>query len=399
LKDSFRTYWLGQGVSNLGDAFAFVAIPLLVLDATGSVAQMGLVTALQAAAQVAAALLAGSAVDRADRRRLMIACDAGRGLLLLGLGLAWLAGLRSMALVYSVAVAAAALGNTFLVASVAAVTNIVGRDRLTTANSRLQATQALAFVIGPALAGVVVARFGVAQAVLIDAGSFAVSVASLVSIRFHHQRADRVAGEGMLAGLRAGLRFMLGQPVLAAMTGVMTVMALLSSGGLGAGVIDLLIFHLRHELGRSERVVGLCLGLAALGALAGAITAPLLRRRAGFAACFVGGTAAQGLGLFVIGAFRNTSFTALGACLWCAGLTTRAVNGISMRQALVPDALLGRVTAASWTVIFAASAVGTAGISRLAAAFGTAPVFTATGLLVTVVATGAAFTPIRGARA
>ncbi len=78
---SFLIYWSGQTISAMGDAFAFVAVPLLVLEATGSVAKMGLVSALGVAAQVLASVVAGPLVDAVDRRRLMIACDLGRALI------------------------------------------------------------------------------------------------------------------------------------------------------------------------------------------------------------------------------------------------------------------------------------------------------------------------------
>ncbi len=75
---AFRRYWAGQAISAFGDAFAYVAFPLLVLDATGSVAAMGTVSAAAAVTQLLAGIAAGPIVDRSDRRRLMIACDLGR---------------------------------------------------------------------------------------------------------------------------------------------------------------------------------------------------------------------------------------------------------------------------------------------------------------------------------
>ena len=76
--DPFRRVWAGQAISALGDAFAFVAIPLLVLEATGSVARMGLVSATGVAAQMIGGLFSGAIADRVNRRKLMIACDLGR---------------------------------------------------------------------------------------------------------------------------------------------------------------------------------------------------------------------------------------------------------------------------------------------------------------------------------
>src|SRR5262245_692561 len=75
---SFRLFWAGQTVSAVGDAFAFVAMPLLVLEISGSITKMGVVTAIASAGQIVAGLFSGTVVDRLDRRRLMIGCDLAR---------------------------------------------------------------------------------------------------------------------------------------------------------------------------------------------------------------------------------------------------------------------------------------------------------------------------------
>lgn len=117
-------------------------MPLLVLDVTGSVTQMGYVTAGACAGQIAMSLVPGVILDRAHRRSLMIASDVGRMLLYASLPLVWWLGAPTLWLIYVVAVLAAALGNLFLVGYVAGIANIVPRDQLARANSRLQATQA-----------------------------------------------------------------------------------------------------------------------------------------------------------------------------------------------------------------------------------------------------------------
>ena len=85
----FNIYWLGQTLSGLGDAFAAIALPLLVLQSTGSLHRMGRLTALVAVAHVVAGLASGALVDRVDRRRLMIACDLGRWLVYSAVPIVW----------------------------------------------------------------------------------------------------------------------------------------------------------------------------------------------------------------------------------------------------------------------------------------------------------------------
>jgi MFS family permease len=399
---NFRLLWLGQAISTTGDAFAFVAMPLLVLEVTGSVTQMGYVTALACGGQIAMSLAAGIIVDRTHRRHLMIASDVGRMALYGILPIAWWIGAPRLWLIYVVAGLASALGNLFSVGYVTAIANVVEKEDLARANGRLQATQALTYAVGPLLAGAACSRFGPAGALVFDAASFGVSALSLSAVRFRNERAERVGGSdrrGVARELLAGLSFLARQPVLRAMTGVMLAVGLLASAGLSAAVIDLFVFHLRRDLAESSPVVGLCLGVAALGALAGAIGAPHLKKRYGFGACFLGGTAFQALGLTIAGAVGSAAATMMGAMCWAAGLTLRAVPAISVRQELTPDSLLGRVTAASWTVTFGAATIGSVLVTHLAAAVGAKHALAVTGMLLAIVVTLGSRTAVRSSTA
>jgi Na+/melibiose symporter-like transporter len=392
----FLIYWGGQSVSAMGDAFAFVAIPLLVLESTGSVAQMGLVSALGVVAQVLTSLFAGHLVDAVDRRRLMIACDLGRAAAYAALPLWWMARGPSLPILAAVAFVGGAHGNMFSVAYIAAVPSLVSGDRLNEANAKLQGAQALAYVLGPILAGIVAARTGAAWALGLDALSFLISVASLALVRFSQPAADRASpGAPGASSAWAGPRFVWRHPLLRAVLLLMVVLGLTGNIGLGAGVTDLVVYHMKHDLRLGDRDVGWCLGIAAVGAVAAAVLAPRLRRRFGFGACFLGGTFVQAIGLVLIGLVPREAATALGALLWSAGMLGRAIPSLSMRQALTPPALIGRVMSTFWTTTFGASALGTALVTRLAASVGAGRTFAAVGLAVGSVALVGLATPAR----
>lgn len=122
---AFRRFWFGQAASQLGDAFGFVAMPLLVLDATHSVAGMGTVTAVAAGGQLLATPFAGVIVDRVHRRRLMIGCDVVRLGLYASLPiLAW-SGRLHIGVLYAVALLTSIASNLFMVGYFAAITNLV----------------------------------------------------------------------------------------------------------------------------------------------------------------------------------------------------------------------------------------------------------------------------------
>jgi MFS family permease len=384
----------------VGDAFAFVALPLLVLEVGGTVTAMGNVTAVACATQIAMSLVAGIVVDRVDRRTLMILTDVARLALYAALPVAAHFGAASLGLVYVVAGLGAALGNLFIVAHVTAVKNIVSKEDLAGANSRLQATQALAFAVGPVLAGAVCARFGAPMAIAVDAASFGVSAASLVFVRLRSAPEPEVAmgarrpASGGAADLFTGLRYLAKEPVLRALMSLQVFVGALACAGLSAAVIDLFVFRLRHDLGQSSTVVGMCLGGAALGALGGAILSPRVRRRFHSAGCILGGTGLQAVGLTAAGLLPGTFAILLGATCWATGLTVRAVVNVSLRQERTPDALLGRVMAAATTLVIAAATFGAVLVTRLAALLGADHALALTGAALGVVVLAGTLTPL-----
>lgn len=388
----FRLFWAGQGISSLGDAFAFVAIPLLVLDVTGSVASMGLVSATGVGAQVAAGLFSGTVADRMNRRRLMILCDLGRMLVYGLVPLCWALGFHSMALIYLTTALGGVLGNLFSVAYVAALPDLVGRERLHEAGSRMAATQSLAFVLGPLLAGLIAAHIGPAAALAVDALSFVVSAASLAAIAFGALPAE--GGPAADRSPAAGLRYLFQQPLMRTMTILIIALGLTANVGLSAGIVDLLVFHLKRDLLLGDRAVGTTLAVAALGAVAGAATAPALRRRLGFGACFLGGTVLQAFGLLAIGLVPRVAAAAAGAFLWSAGLLLRSVSSQALRQEVTPPEMLGRAAAAYVTLAFASSALGTTLVTRAGAQWGATPALSGIGGWVVLVVLVGAFTPV-----
>ncbi|WP_433112010.1 MFS transporter [Micromonospora sp. CA-246542] len=393
---AFGTYCIAQTLSAAGNAFAYLAVPLLVLEATGSVAQMGLLTAVAGAASVAAGIFGGVLVDRYDRRRLMIVADLVR-LVLFGLvPLVWLVS-PQVWLLFVVLPICAAAGMLFQVAAVTAVRNLVDADRITEANGRLQATFAATAVLGPLLAGVVSARFGPAVAIAVNAVSFALSAVGLRLIRLRTaQPADTtpMARERPLVEFLAGARFLWRQPVLRALTALLSVFIFLTYG-----FTDVLIYHVTHDLGGTEGTVGTVLGLAALGTVAGALLVAPLRRRRGFGATWIGAHAICGFAVAGVGVATTVpTVTALTAVYLCC-LSVGGICSMSLRQEITPDHLLGRVTSAFWSTHYALGPAGAAILTWAAGRYGVPTVALVAGVGCLLVAVGGLFTPIRRAGA
>ncbi len=145
----------------------------------------------------------------------------------------------------------------------------------------------------------------------------------------------------------AGARFLWDQPVLRALTVLLTFFIFATQG-----LPDVLIFYLKHDLGRGDGVVGLVLGVAALGTVVGALAVAPLRRRWGFGACWIGAVLLCGLAIGGLGATGSVPPTAALAALYLGCTSVAGIASMSLRQQVTPDHLLGRVTAAFWTIHF-----------------------------------------------
>ncbi len=189
---NFLLLWCGQSISQVGSQVTIWALPLTaVLVLRASPMQTGFLTAASIAPYVLAGLLAGAWVDRVRRRPLMIAADVGRALLLLSIPLAAWSARLTLPQLYGVAVGTGLCAIVFDVAYGAFLPSVVARERLLEANGQLEASNAVARIAGPGLAGVLVQLLSGPSALLLDALSFVVSFGSLLLVRTHEARRAR----------------------------------------------------------------------------------------------------------------------------------------------------------------------------------------------------------------
>ena len=426
----FIVFLAAQTLSVAGDSFALIAVPLLVLRATGSVAQMGLLTGVAGAAMVVAGIFAGILADRLDRWLLMAACDLARMVLFGLIPLAW-AFHPEVWLLYVILPVCAALGMIFQVGYVTVVPALSGPARITEANGLLYGAASAAGIAGPLLAGVVSALLGPAGAIGVDAASFAVSAAGVLIVRRgllsrRPPTTDSVApagpvpagcsatpsgtatpgasGAGSSGGLvsgspdaagvwrelLAGARFLWQHPALRSLTVLLTFFIFATEG-----LPDVLIYYLKHGLGQGDGVVGLVLAIAALGTVAGALLVAPLRRRLGFGACWTGAVVLCGLAIGGLGATGSVPAVAVLAALYLGCISVAGISSMSLRQEVTPDHLLGRVTAAFWTIHFSLGPLGAALLTWAAGHFGVLAACMASGAMCLFIGTIALVTPIR----
>ncbi|MFP5503655.1 MAG: MFS transporter [Candidatus Sericytochromatia bacterium] len=210
---AFVRLWLGQASSQLGDRIHHVALMWWTLDTTGSLAKTGLVMIATTLPAVLLGPVAGAVADRFDRKTLMVAADALRALLVLGLGLLALWGQLSFPAVLAASALLACLTAFFMPANMAMLPSVVKPDQLLRANSLMEMTIQGAGLMGPALGGLVVAIVGAGAAFGANGLSFALSALLLMTLAAPKQ-AGESAGEPFLESMKGGFRLLRRDPTI-----------------------------------------------------------------------------------------------------------------------------------------------------------------------------------------
>lgn len=354
----FLTLLTGQGISAIGDAVSFTAMPLLVLALTGSGLAMGFVGVLQSIPDLLFGMVAGVLADRNDRRRMMLVADGGRAVLTALIPLSYVVGVPTLAVVFLVAAPMSVLRSLFLAAYTASLPSLVGRSELGRANSIFEAIYSFGYVIGPGIAGLLVATIGAAETIAIDAASYAASAVALFLIRQPLTLVRDHPPLDLLAEIREGAAYVIRHRPLRDAIAFWGLVSVLS-----AGLVPALAFYVVRERGFDASVLGLILAAYGLGTLVGAIvTARLRLRKAG--RLLLGGNLVRGLALAAIA--LTGSIEAMVAAALVAGLVDSVVliTYITLRAAASPDELLGRIGGTARTISLGLQPIGfiTAGL-------------------------------------
>jgi MFS family permease len=332
-----------------------LALPLLAaftLNATPL--QMGLLTAAETIPILGLGLAAGVWVDRRRKRPLMILTDLGRAALLLLVPIAAWLGVLRIELLLLVAFLVGALSVFFEIASQSFVPTILPVEELTQGNARLHTGWSLAEVAGPGLAGTLTQLFSAPAALLIDAVSYLCSAALLSGIRtaepWPATGADG-AKPHFWRELSEGLRVVASTPILRA-TAVATGLGNIFDGAFFA----MLVLYLARTLRLDAGTIGAILTTGAVGFLIGSLFPERVARRVGLGRAILLGCLAALPGQLLVVAASGPPIVAavmVAAGQFIVGLTipTYDVNQFSLRQAVTPLRLQGRVNATMRTLI------------------------------------------------
>jgi MFS family permease len=343
----FMKLWLGQTVSQFGSHITGAALPFVAFLTLGATPlQLGILGALGSVPILLFGLFAGVWVDRLRRRPILIGADLGRALILGSIPLAALLGVLRIELLYVVAALVGILTVFFDVAYASILPSLVTRHELVEANSKLGSSSALAEIGGPSLAGFLVQLISAPFAILIDAVSFVLSAAGIILIRTAEPPPPPAAERRpVLRDMAEGLRLVLRQPILRGLAGHAATMTFF-----GNFIGVLYSIYCVQELGIPPAIVGIMIGLGGVGAFIGTLIVGPVTRRLGVGRSIIGavlfGTLVNlaiplvwGPPLLVAGILMATQL--IGDISW----PLHSVNEQSLRQAIVPDRLLGRANA------------------------------------------------------
>ena len=343
----FLKLWAGQATSQIGSQVTFLALPLVaIVTLDASPQQMGILTAVGAVPPLLLGLHAGAAVDRRRRQPLLIGSDLGRALLLGLIPLAWTFGALSIELLYVVAFLSGALGLVFDLAYQAFLPTLVRHDQLVEGNSKLELSHTAAEIAGPSLAGGLVQLLSAPVALAADALSYLLSALLLARIRVTEMIPSRTGERRtLLADIRTGLRHALGDVRLRALIGSRGIIAFFN-----AMLETIFVLYIVDVLGISAAMIGLSFSIGSVGFIAGAFLPARLADRLGVGASMAIAVAVVALSDLLLPLAAGSplvimGFIATGQFFFGLGLTVFNVNQVSLRQALVPPALRGRVSA------------------------------------------------------
>ena len=353
----FQLYWTGQFVSELGGRVSGIAYPLLVLALTGSPEKAGITGFVAGAPLFLLLLPAGALLDRLNRKRVMLVCEAVRAVALASIAFAsWLDNL-TFAHILVVAFVEGVGWVFFDTASRSAVRHLVPAEQLPDAVAQNQGRDYAAHLLGSPLGGFL---FGLSRAVpfILDALTYLVSLITLLLVRpdFHEERSGE--RRHLLREISEGISYLWRQPLL-------RVTSLLAAGSdLVLNSLFLVVIVIAQEQGASPSLVGAMFLFVGVGGVLGAVLAPWLTRRHHVRVVVVGTEWAVMLLLPLLLIVEQP--IAIGLVFGAMFVGFPAWNAIigAYRLALVPDRLQARVQSASSLL-----AVGSIPLGLLAVGF------------------------------
>lgn len=377
LGKTFGLLWMAHGTSAIGSQISQIVIPLFaVQNLHFSAFELGLLLSLEGFPTVLFGLVSGVLVDRMPRRKLLIACDFARFLILLLVPLLYWLGLLHAAALYLIAFAVSSLTVFFDTAFWAYVPTVIDKDGLSTGNSRLAMVQSIAETVGPGFAGSIMSLIGAPGAILLDAVSYLWSFVMICLVR-HEPEKERIqpADEHFFIALKNGLTFVLTNRllVLIALGGVIWHVAYFA-------LLPGLYLWLQRDIGASAAEIGFVLSALGIGAVVSAPLTSVLRRWIGSLPTLALTQLIAVVAILAIPLAKSSApvdliVAGLALAVMGGSSTIASIMQMTLRQEVTPESLLGRMTSAIRLIVWGSIPVGSLLGGALFGAMAYAPAF------------------------
>jgi MFS family permease len=357
----FRQLWIGESISQAGSQLGQLALPVLAVTVLGAGAgQMGVLTAAETLAFLVVGLPAGAWVDRWRKRRVLIGGDLVRLVAFGSIPLAWWLDALTLWQVYLVGVVGGIATVFFDVAYQSYLPSLVSADLLVDGNAKLQASESVMMVGGPAVGGLLLRVLSAPALIAVDAVSYLCSALFVARIHRDEIAPAREHRRALRVEIAEGLRFVLRHPLLSRIAACTAIANLFSTIGFA-----LLVLYLLRTLEFDTGTVGLTFTLMAVGGLVGAVATRRLTALVGEGriiplSILVGDGFAftTPLAAQVPSHWARVALVALGGAALSAGSVVYNITQVSFRQRLCPEALLGRMNASIRFLVWGVMPIG-----------------------------------------
>jgi MFS family permease len=400
LSASFRRLWVSLTVTSFGAQITNLALPLtaaLLLNATPM--QMGILVALETLPFALVSLHAGVLLDRVRKLPVIIAADVGRGFALLAIPVTAWFGVLSMEILFAVGFLCGMQNVVGGAAYQVLLAQMAGRKRLVEANAKVTLGETSAALIGPGIAGGLIHLLTAPFAIALDAMTFFASALMLRRIKARNDIARDGDNSGVWREIGEGLKLVWGNRTLWGLAWLAGTWQFLHHMQ-----VAVLILFATRDLGLSAGAIGLCYVLGGAGCVLASASAERLSARFG-----VGPVIVHGL---ILSAFGWQAYGLIGGPPWLAtlllgtamlvfdfGAILYGINYLSLRQAITPDRLLGRMTATMRFFTVASAPIGSLVGGALATEIGLRSTLLAVGLLGLLLSAAAVlWSPVRSHR-
>jgi MFS family permease len=367
----FLKLWTGQSISEVGSQVSQLAIPIVAAVVLHTSALVySLLGVFGFLPFIFFALPAGAWVDRMRRKRILIAGDSARAVLLATIPIAYAFGVLTIWQLLVVQFVVGIFTVFFDVAYQSYLPSLVDRDHLIEGNSKLQLTVSVAQVAGPSIGGGLIAAITAPYAIVVDAISFVISTMFVIPIRVQEHLPERASGAPkpkMWPEVKEGLEWIVRNPYLRRIAPCTA-----TSNFFGSVGFAIFVLYALRVLRLAPWEIGVLFAAGSVGAIIGALVVNRLQKAIGVGPAIVANAALFALpGILVPLAPRTFPLPFLFTSLFITqfGGVVYNITQVSLRQAITPERLQGRMNAAMRWIVWGTIPLGTLAGGVLATAF------------------------------